>query len=225
MNQTILMDAVTKHLDSIASMVNYAILISLAVAWSGLQRREELEALGLKFSRRDAFAVVCPLYLVVNLAILIMFLRIGDLLWLADGGHIDEAVTRLAVHPWIMNPFSYFGTTFSAHSYAGEGLGLLIVTWWLCNSSLVTLVDEPQTRGYVILTTVFLLLGLGTMLSIERVYAIALNRLLQSGSHLHDYILRTAPERTFANFLSIAIGVLLLRSVVRLKERFKTTGR
>lgn len=136
MNQEVIIDSIKNHLDSIETYVDWVILLAVAIAWAGIRRETEIEVLGAKFNRRHAFFAVAALYLIANVAFLILALRIGDLIALLDREHAVEGITTLATHAWVLNPFGYFGKSGIARLHAGEGFGLLIATWWLCNGSL-----------------------------------------------------------------------------------------
>jgi hypothetical protein len=56
MDQELIVEMVDTHLDAIETCVN-AIAI-LAVAWAGIQRSREIEVIGTKFDRRQAFWAV-----------------------------------------------------------------------------------------------------------------------------------------------------------------------
>jgi hypothetical protein len=145
MEQALLVQAVTDQLDALETYFNAIILLAVAAAWSGFRRARELEAFGLKFDRRHAFWIFGCAYLVANVAALIFFLRLDDLLRLIEGKHFVEAFTRLAVHPWVLNPLSFFGSNeISARIHSSGGWGLLVLTWWICNTSLATLMEAPQ---------------------------------------------------------------------------------
>lgn len=220
MEQTVLTDSLNKHLDALYAIVNYAILLSLAVTWAGLQRNEQFDILGLKFSRKQALFAVSPLYLITNMATLILFLRIGDLLWLLDRANFPIGLTRLATHPWLLNAFALFGTSTAAKLYQSEGYGLLIITWWLCNSSLLVLADDirKQTRAYFVFTVLFLCIGLGAMGAINRIFEVIYTRLYTLNPALQQAIRSAKFERGLETFLGIGIGGLLHLGVIKLQR-------
>jgi hypothetical protein len=219
--QTVLADSITKHLDALLALVNYAILLALAVTWTGLQRTDELTVLGIKFSRKHAFFVVSPLYLIMNLALVILFLRIGDLLNLLDNANFSAGLTRLTVHPWLLNPFALFGSTRAARLYQAEGYGLLIVTWWLCNSSLLALTDDLKRHlfTYFVFTSLFLCMGVGAMGAINRIFYIIGVRMALLNPALQGAIKAAHAQRDLESLLGIGIGVLLHMNVLRLQSR------
>jgi len=217
-----MLEAIGSHLDSVATYVDWIVLAAIAVAWAGVQRERKIEALGVAFDRRHAFYAVATVYLVANIAILILFLRVGDLLVQLDRDNVVAGVTRLAVHEWVLNPFSFFGPSLVARLHAGEGYGLLIATWWLCNTSLSTLMDDKTNKGARVLLGLFLCTGLASMFGIQRVYAIVLFRLQEASPGLSAAVSATALERMVASFLGIGVGGLIFTAANVLQRKWLT---
>jgi len=220
MDQDVIIKSLEKHLDFVASIFNWAIALSIAVAWAGIQKKEEIEAWKLKFSRRHAYYAVCALFLVANISVLIVFLRIGDLLNLLDDKNFLKGLTTIMTHSWILNPFAYFGNSFMARLHSCEGYGLLIVTWWLCYSCLSTLVDDYKGRRVRLLLGIFLLVGLTSMQAIQWIYGIIVMRTASLDPEYHMALMSTATERFLAIFLSIVVGSLTFVASRRLQIRF-----
>ncbi len=219
MNQDIIVQALGKHLDALQTILNSIILLAAATAWAGISRQQEIEALKIKFQRRHAFFAASGLYLIANIIVLILFLRIGDLFALVDNAHLIAGVSTLATHAWILNPFGYFGSSALGRFHSGEGFGLLIVTWWLCNASLYTLVDKKRSFASQVLIAVFLAVGLLSMLAVERDYMIILTR-IQHEATLTQQLKSTVLERTVGTFLGIGVGSLAFNVISRLHERW-----
>lgn len=220
MNPEVVLDAVDKHLGAVETYVNWIIIVAIAVGWAGIRRERMIEAVGVKFDRRHAFFAVAVLYLVANVAILILLLRLGDLMVLLSPDNLGSGVTRLATHEWVLNPFSYFGESGISRLHSGEGYGLLIATWWLCNTSLSTLMDDKSSRPAQALLALFLTTGVSSMLAIQRVYAIVLSRLQPEVPSLFVAISATAVERMVAALLGIAAGALMFTVANVLQTRW-----
>jgi hypothetical protein len=219
MNQDTIVEALGKHLDALQTILNSIILLAVATAWAGISRQQEIEALGMKFRRRHAFFAASGLYLIANMAVLILFLRIGDLFALLDSTHLVTGLSTLATHTWILNPFGYFGPSALARLHSGEGFGLLIVTWWLCNASLYTLGDKKQPFTARVLLGTFLGIGLLSMLAVQRDYAIIVSHVGRDPL-LAAQLTSTITERTVGTFLGIAIGGLSFTVISRLHDRW-----
>jgi len=67
-------------MDMLESMFSWAILVALAIGWAGLIKQGDIEIIGVKVKRKYAFYLVAALYLVVNFALIILFVRLGELL-------------------------------------------------------------------------------------------------------------------------------------------------
>ena len=223
MDQDIIIEAVGKHLDTIETYVNTIAILAVATAWAGFHRSREIEVLGTKFDRRHAFWAVAVLYLIGNMTILILFLRVGDLVALLDASHVVKGTTTLATHSWVLNPFSYFGTSRVARVHSAEGYGLLIATWWLCTASLSTLMDDKRHRAAQLLLGLFLAIGLGSMLAMNRVYGIVLDGLQTPAPALYVAAMSTAVERSVGNGLGIVVGGLIFVAANKLQIRFLGT--
>ncbi len=222
MDQSILVDAIGKHMDLLETISIWAFFLSLAIGWAGLQKKD-ITALGLTFGRREAFAGAVAVYLFANMIIIVLFLRLGDLLRLAEDKTFAQAFTRLATHTWIMNPFGYFGGDRLSRTYSCEGFGLLIVLWWLCHTSLATLIEGKPTKRHTVLIGTFLVLGLAAMFAVQRVGWIVLDRgstLLPK--NMFDSISSTLVERSIATYLGIGIGALLFRIGRLAQNRWRT---
>jgi len=225
MDQDVIVDALGKHLDMIEAYVSAITILAVASAWAGIQRSREIEIFGTKFDRRHAFWAVAALYLICNMAILILFLRVGDLVKLLDSAHVVKGISTLATHSWVLNPFSYFGASGIPRFHSAEGYGLLIATWWLCNASLSTLMDDKRNRTAKLLLGLFLTIGLGSMLAMNRVYEIVLDSLRLSAPNLYDAALSTALERSVGSAIGIVVGCLIFVAANRLQARLQRIGR
>ena len=225
MDQDIIVEAIGKHLDTVEAYVNAIALLAVAAAWAGIRRSREIEAFGTKFDRRHAFWALAVVYLVANMAVLILFLRIGDLVLLLEPASVVKGITAMATHSWVLNPFSYFGGSGIARFQSSEGFGLLIATWWLCNASLSTLMDDKRNTMARVLLGLFLAIGLGSMLAINRVYGVALGSLRESAPALYTAASATVVERSVGNGLGIVVGGLLFVAANRLQGRFIETNK
>jgi hypothetical protein len=218
-DQEAIVEAIGAHLDQLQVYVEWVILFALATAWAGIQRERTIEALGLKFDRRHAFVGVGALYVLANIAVLVLVLRIGDLILLVDHGHLTKAISSLTTHPWVLNPFGYFGDTWIARIHSGQGLGLLIFVWWLCHVSLSTLMDDKKHRIYRVLNRIFLAIGVTAIVAIQRVGWIALAHVRATDTIFAEGIGRTLPERIVISLFASIVGVLVFRKVSFLHER------
>jgi hypothetical protein len=223
MDQDVIVDAISKHLDTIETYVNAIALLAVAAAWAGVRRSREIDAFGTKFDRRHAFWALAALYLIGTMTILILFLRVGDLMLLLDPSHVVKGTTTLATHSWVLNPFSYFGSSGVARFHSSGGYGLLITTWWLCNASLYTLMDDKRNRAAQVLLGLFLAIGLGSMFAMIRVHEVVLDSLHASAPALYAAATGTAIERVVGTGLGVVVGGVIFVAANKLQARFTTT--
>jgi hypothetical protein len=214
-----LVEAIGKHLDVLEKISLWAFLLSLAVGWAGLQG-EEITALGMKFKRREAFFAAAFVYMFANVITIILFLRLGDLLLLlgADDRMFSQALTKLATHTWLMNPFAYFGGDGSSRLYEDEGAGLLIALWCFCSASLTTLIEGRRNIGHKILIGAFLLAGVSAVGAAGRIGWIVCRH--RSDSLLRKSIASTIGGRIGGMLLGVIFGGLLLYCAPLFKRRF-----
>lgn len=184
MNNEIVIDNIANHLNLLEGSINTVIILSLAVVWAGIQRKQHITLFGNTFNRRYAFFVVAGLYLVVNFFVFLTFLRLGDLiLLLKDGNSWDRdflirGITQYATHRWLLNPYSYFSITnlTSVQSaYSSLGIGLLILVWWICTASLYSLMDDKRNIAARVLFFLFIIIGNLTLVAIYRGFFNALD--------------------------------------------------
>ncbi len=221
MDQKAVIDAIPKHLDAMEKIVAWIILFAIAVAWAGIQRKRRLELLGVEFERTTGFYVSSVAYLMANTMILIYFLRIGDVVRLLEKDKIEEGVSKLATHSWLLNPFAFFGNGFVSEAHAAEGYGLLIAAWWLCHTSLFMLIEDKRLRVAQTLLYFFLAVGIASMFAIYRVYGIVLSQLsAYNKDALYESIAGTATERFIGVFIGIIVGVLIFSAANYTQHRF-----
>lgn len=213
MHQKVLVESLGAQLDLAQSIVNWAILFAAAVAWAGLQKTREIEAFHVKVDRRDAFVVVAVLYLIATMTVSILFFRIGNLVGLLDKEHFSEGVSVILAHEWILNPLSYFGTSTVGRLTSGEGLGLLVVVWWLCNASLYTLTDEKNSRRGRVLLAIFLAVGTLAIGAIYRVHFTMRVQAVQFGDKIGNALQDTFSDRVLSFFVGSIAGVALFTAV------------
>lgn len=204
-DQKMLLESISKNLDSLAEIIKWAILFSVALWWAGFQRQNPIEALGVKIQREHAFFLGVIVYSVVNLVVLIRFLRLGDLLNAVSDASLTEGITRLSTHAWELNPFSYFGLGLVPRAHSCLGYGSLIAVWWICNSSLDALGPETGT-SWLVLLCIYLFIGLASMWAVQRVNQIVLVRTETSQPELHSLISKVQKERMFFAIVGICIG-------------------
>ena len=173
----------------------------------------------MKFRRRHAFFIASGLYLIANMVVSVLFLRIGDLFLLLDDSHTGVGFSMLAVHTWIFNPFSYFGYTTYARLHSAGGTGLLFFTWYLCNASLITLDDKQHPLTTSTIKGAFYFLGILTLMAMHWDFRIISSR-VEFTTAIGDRFRYTILERIAGVLIGVGIGALALKAIQRLYERW-----
>jgi hypothetical protein len=209
MQQSDIVELIGKHLDALADIIKWALLLALVFWWAGFEGTDSVEALGMKVPRPHALWVSVFVYIIVNVTVLVLILRVGDLLKLVDEAHLVPVLGRLALHPWPLNPFTHFGMSFVTRLHSGIGFGSLIVVWWVCNSSLYTFADQVRSPVALLLQGIFLAVGLASVQAINRVYGIVLQRTAGVDAALHSALLSSRVERLVFVFVGIGVGAFI----------------
>ena len=212
MNQSQIVDSLGDHLDSLKQTVGWALLLSVAFCWAGLTQADPVNALGFSVTRSNAFLVAAIFYVFVNAKLLDLLIRIGDLVQLLNRSHVVEGLTKVALHPFIANPFSYFGTSPLARVHSSKGFGALIFVWWVANSSLFTLAGDQRPTDFWV--NIFFWVGIASMWAISRAYNLSLEAVCIVDDVLHAGIKATTPDRVIGAFLGVVLGGLFAVGVL-----------
>ena len=225
MNSEVVGKALDSCLDSLESFVATAILLAVAVFWPALRNRGNFEILSVKVERRFAFPLLSTVYVLLNVAILILFLRLVFLIELiGDDQESYKAIESVFTHSWILNPYSYFGGSFPAVIYAATTYGLLIVVWWFCYASLHLLGGDHVVKYQKMTEHLFLLIGLGSMGAMQwagfKLYG-------KTGSSISGYegITSVFIGKIIMSFISIAIGGGLFALTLRIRKTLSTEAK
>ncbi|MBK1870983.1 hypothetical protein [Taklimakanibacter albus] len=212
MDQISLISSLKDHLDILSGLVGSTVGLALLSGWAGLQRTETISLLGMTVTRREAFFLLAAIFIGVNFAALILFLRVADLLQLTAGENSVAAITALGSHPWPFNPYAYFGDSAFSTIYSSVGYGCLIIIWWIGLSTL-TLFQDPTDIISKSVYGLFFAVGLLSMLAIQYVFFVVLKILPTLPSALQSGIESTILPRTIATFAGIGIGFLVAQAV------------
>jgi len=217
MDQEEIINSLKEHLDSLRGIIRWALLLAVVFWWAGVQNEEIIKALGIEVKREQALFVAVIFYLLVNLTIFDKLWRIGDLVKLLDTTYLKKGLSKLALHPWEMNPFSFFGNTWTSKLHSSKGFGLLIIVWWVGNASLYSLSDNLMSSIGLMLQGLFLGIGLASMGAINRAYSIILKCTENYDPVFHGEIKSTQVYRALLTFLGIGVGGLVAFITMGLK--------
>lgn len=96
----------------------------------------------------------------------------------------------------------------------------MIATWWLCNASLSTLMDDKRNRKAILLLGLFLSIGLGSLAAISRVYNILLGKFLEFAPAMYIEVFDTLGDRFVGAMLGVFVGGLIFVTVNKLQVWF-----
>jgi hypothetical protein len=177
MDTATLIDSLASHVGVMQAIYKWTLVLALAAGWAGLRSKEQVSIAGISFGRRDAFRVLSGLYFVATLGFLVALLRIEAILRLLADDAFVRGYSKLATHSWILNPFGYLGTAWPAAFGSAAGIGVLILSWWVCLASVFMLRDEEPPKAIIVRSLPFYLAGLLALYLLQRIYAINFFRL------------------------------------------------
>jgi len=201
-----LVAAISDHMDAVAKVVNWSIVLATVFWWAGVQGEAVIETQGLTIKREHALFVACGFFVFVNFYALDVFYRIGEILRNTEDQRFKEAATNLALHPWFANPFAFFDRSRISALMTGKGYGLLIIAWWYGNSSMLALTSDQFAPLALLMQGVFLAVGFASMGTIQRVQSIVYRRFAEIEPEVGSALKRVAPIRFLMTILGIGIG-------------------
>ena len=201
MDKAVVIDSLGKHLDSLKATINWAILVACLLGLSGLMNLPRVKFLGLDLDVGSAFNAAAIFYCFVNLKVAILLFKLKFLMQTLTGLDFIEGLNLLAFHSFIGNPFGYFirGTIGRINS---AGPGLLIVAWWVANSSLYALhgsadacerASQPTLIGLLPLA-LLAVVGLRSFIAIREFHVCAMDRLKVVDPGLHEILVGREAE-------------------------------
>jgi hypothetical protein len=206
-DQKLLLDALSSHLDALSSQVQWFALTALATSFAGATRRESFDILGLQIERKYALLATALFVPVTELVILLSFWRVYSILSLLDSDHFLEGFTTLATHNWILNPFSFFGESVVARAHSVASYGLFFCLFAL--GLLPIVFHRPVTLRMMPLITIAVMLTSTTMaLVIWMTLELAIARLNDAYPALHAAFVATFWEKD-VSFMFILVVIYL----------------
>ncbi len=216
LNQDSIVGALSDHLDSVQALLHWVLFLAIPLAWAGIRGTNTIKTSVLEVQRTYAFYLASICFFLVNVAILVLFLRTADLVAMLDKEHFHEGITTLATHSWALNPFSFYGTGTIARIHSCAGFGLLIACWWVCNTAISTLNDK-QGPTFLFASGLLLLTGLASMGAINLVFHAILEGAREFDKPLLKTLMSTFGERSVATFAGIGIGFVIYSLALALK--------
>jgi len=220
MDQDVLVSAIANQLDGLSALISTTVGLALIAAWTGLQGEEKVSVFSLSVKREHAFYILGASFITANTTAIIYFLRLADIIGEIDDAHLLEALTTLGTNAWPYNPFAYFGDSTFSLLHSSFGFGLLIVIWWIGFTALSLLVNYPtRVAAERVLMSVFLLVGLASMVAIQIVYSEVWIRLSETGASFPINLKTNWLVRSAFTFAGIGAGGLLFWLAQRLRPK------
>ena len=154
MDETTFLNSIEKHLDSLESSFNWSLLLVLAAMWYGLQKTEINQILDLgtlKVPVRYSSLILGLILTFFHFYITLSFFRLLNLIEMLplpiranaesdnqedkeqfekDFSINEKAFSRLLLHKWPMNPYSFFGGSTLSMIYNSIGYFVIILSWF-----------------------------------------------------------------------------------------------
>lgn len=216
LNQDSIIDALSDHLGAVQSLLHWVLFLAVPLAWAGIRGTNTIKTSVLEVQRTYAFYLASICFFLVNIAILVLFLRTADLVAMLDKDHFHEGITALATHSWALNPFSFYGTGTISRIHSCAGFGLLIASWWVCYTALSTLNDK-QGPAFLFASGLLLVTGLASMGAIQLVFHAILDGAREFDKPLLKTLMSTFGERALATFAGIGVGGVIYSLALGLK--------
>lgn len=227
MDSKTLLDAIPKYLDVAQTIFFWAVPICIVVIWARWRNREI--AIGpITFEFPLAFIPGVLAVSGATIAIAISFFRLGSVLGTLDNKSWNEGLSRLWIHAWIFNPFSFTGDSLLNRVVDSIGYGSLVLAWWFCLLSVSALADyEDHPRWFRFALVLPFAAGLVSMAAIQRIYGIVLLRTSTGGDPLARTFALSVSDRKIvviacAIFGAIAVSYIERRSLHLAEYKFLT---
>ena len=200
-------DSLGEHMDSLKVTIGWALLVAFVFGSGALGNDNKVQFLGLKLEREIAFYVVAVFYSFVNLKVLILLIKIKSLIHNLKNNDFIEGLSKVALHSFIANPFGYFlkGKITWINS---AGPGLLIVAWWVANSSLYIVIKDAEVHQPTFYFIVFLFAAIGifTLFAMSGLDKLTMEVLKCVDSEFHADLVAKKTRRSCLTFGGIFVG-------------------
>ena len=223
----VLIASLTAVMGTVQSIVSWGVVLAVGAGWAALRKpeKEDIDIAGLSMNRKEAFWAASFIYTAATVAILGCLLRIHAILSEIHAKKFVEAYVTLAAHEWLLNPFGYLGTSWAARYSIPWGIGLVILSWWVCATSVVVLRGKERFRKTFLLLLLFYAAGLVTLWVFYKIYEVNLARLQTLAPAIYNGIRATATWRWVFAIASVPVGVGLVAAVWGIQRREEENAR
>jgi hypothetical protein len=221
MDDGVIIEAIKGELESLVTLVNLALSLSLVAGAAGLRRKGALELFSLQMNRKHAFWVMVVVFLAINLGAALVLLRLADLFTLiaahADAPKRSEAFSLLATYAWPLNPFAAHGDAGAARWYDHLGLMPLALVWWICLAATFAVRPERSAGAKPIWTVICTLLGL----AFAAVTYVSFEAIRQAVPSAWPAYAASFCWRVHAAWPGITLGVVILLGVLHHRSKLR----
>lgn len=226
MNQEIIKSAFEKTLTSLDSFCKWFLSFSIIVWWAAISgKNETISFLNLDVDRKEAFALIGVVFIVLNIALLLKIKRLHNLIRATKDEGREQLFTHLLTHDWILNPFALSNIGGPNAKLPSIHPALLVIVWWLCNMSLFGFFDSFETRegiwqyiAYLMIFTPFLLVGIMALKEIIEISNTAYHYTrISTNTLLNDQLQAMYQQMRPALLLGIFIGLACCLIFIRTK--------
>lgn len=227
----IILDSINDHMDLLASLQGWMLVIALAAIYTIITDADSIDLRVLKVKRRHAGILFVLLYAILQFAVFICFSRIILLTKLLPDSQILVAFTKLSTQSWLMNPFAYFDDqTFIQPAVALVGL---TVTWWLSFFAAYMLRsdDQPETTTFIaeyiwiLPLAVTFSLGVSTYAQEEAAFSLLVERVAvvapSLGAQLTEFLGNRKSLVIYANAIAFAVISLATSWIERYLKKLR----
>ena len=219
--QAIVLANTGRQLDSLQATIGWASLTVVLFASTAFAREETLTVLGMAIKTSEVFWYAAPFYFFVNIKCLDLLVRIGRMVRILDSDRLFvNCVNTIALHPFIANPYGYFGASTVGRFTGAKGLALLILLWWTAHASLLMYCEDFNALS-VTLLVVFSVVGGLSLWTIYDFHRYVMCRLGRADKELHDEWQKLRDMRwllfgiAMASGLTVAVAAWCVRELVR----------
>ena len=204
MEKTAVIDSLGEHMDSLKVTIGWALLVAFVVGFGAFENHDKVQVLGLSLKRDLAFYMAAAFYSFVNFKVLFLLIKIRHLMHYLKNNDFVEGLSKVALHSFVANPFGYFlkGKITWINT---AGPGLLIVAWWVANSSLYVISRDTGVRELVLIL-IFSFIGLLTLLAMNRFERFAMDFLKCFDPKFYAELVATRTRRSGLTYAGILVG-------------------
>ncbi len=229
MDIEVLTKAATSYLDSAASVVNWTVLVSLVMIWSGVSGSQRFELKGLTLTRRNVALMLSTFYCVALFIVFVQLLRLDEALRsFTDDLAFRKVATEIVANAWILNPFSYVSGDWGMLVVNALPAGLWPLFWSAMILSVISLRDRKNVMTewqFKTIAVAFVLASAGVLMELFWLTGKLGFRLYEIASDIGKPFLWGALFRIAAFALGTWLGVKAIKNFEKLLPKLGDIAR